>query len=423
MDLERELALHYESTIRAIENGRIGLAKRRLEAYPRFAESFLDTAAHRGVLFSASTALSASILDWPTPTQIGRYAQRAITAAMRSRNAELISEAAYVPVRFLRLSVAHKEFLFYLDMLRIYPNILSLVYDSSLVSTRDLIVDRSWRPLRDFSHYWLLAQTKDVGVDLAAKYVSLVLWTYSDLLKVAMDHGDTETFGLIGRELNRLFDSLEIHWTQTNERNALRDLVTAERRLIWFGLGAWVVRSRVLTGARMRPGQPDQKLVDLSQIGSFMEVIANNFRTIRGISDTYLQARTGHYDGTHWERWLWQTLQEGVVQTLDFDQWLTRYYSLEGLRLVMTGAKDSPRPHGQLRFYIDDIELFLREVKENPQKWTDFIPNLGTALLPGNAGMSVEQATDQFLRANRSAIQEWNRSRDNQVIQVSLERL
>ena len=421
MELERDLVLHYESTIRAIETGRLDLARRRLGAYPIFAESFLKAAADQGVQFSESAASSASMFNWPIPVQIGAYAQKAVEAAIRSQNDDLISDAAYIPVRFLRLSVEHKEFLFYLNMLRMYPRILTLAYDSSLVSIRDRIVEHSWRPLREFCHYWLLSRPKEFDSDLTARYVSLVLWTYADLLKVAMDNGDLDTFGVLGYEFNNLFDNLRIRRSQIEEPTTLSKVINSDRRLIWLGLGAWVVRSRALSGTAIRPGQPDQRLVEQSLIGRFMEVMGANSSTIKDLSETYFQAVTRQYDVTRWERWIWQTLREGVVHTIDYERWLTRYYSLEGLRLVMGGARDEPTPHHQLRFVVEDIESFLREVEQDPQKWADFVPKLRTARLPDDQEMSIGHAIEQFLEANRNAVRKWDQAREDQIISTPLD--
>ena len=419
MELERDLVLHYESTIRAIESGRIELARRRLGAYSIFAETFLEAAAHYGVHFPESEARSASLFDWPIPIQIGTYAQKAVEAAIRSQNTELMSDAAYTPIRFLRLSVQNKEFLFYLHMLRMYPRILALAYESSLESMRERIIEHSWRPLQSFCQFVLLPETKDYSRKLTARYASHLLWTYSDLLKVAMDHGDPDTFGLLGVKLNHLITT--IRRTEIGASTPLSKVINSEPRLIWFGLATWVVRSRALSGTRMRPGQSDQRLVDLSLVGQFMEVIGVKFSAIRELSDTYFQALTQQYDLTRWESWIWQTQQEGFVQAIDYEQWLTRYYALEGLRLVIGGARDNPSPHYRLRFSVESIESFLREVEQDPQKWVDFIPGLQTQPLPEDQGMSIQQAIEQFLSANSSSVQDWEQAREDRVISASLD--
>ena len=307
MDLERELALHHEATLRAVETGRVDLAENRLKAYVEFAKAFLDAAAKREVRFSAQASRSVTMMDWPTPTQIGQHAWDGVAAAIRSGNRKMILAAAYLPVRFLDMSVRKEDFLFYWKMLRMYPYILSLAYSSDQTGTRELIVDLAWRYLREYSAYSLIGQTKNTETETRNKYLTLVLWTFSDLLKVAMDHSDVETFGLLGRELNLLFDGLQAYRLRDSELEEMMKLINTERSLIWFGLGAWVSRSHVLSETKQAPGQPDQKLVDPSQITAFLEVIAPNFTNIRDLSWAYLKAQDRQFHGSHWENWLWQT--------------------------------------------------------------------------------------------------------------------
>ena len=419
MGFERDLALHYESTMRAIETGRIDLARRRLMAYPVFAESFLKAAADHGVQFSESAAQSVSLADWPTAIQLEAYSHKGIEAAIRSQNVELISVAAYIPFQFLEMSVRHKDFLFYSNMLRVFSSILTLAYDSSLVSVRDRIIEHSWRPLADFCKYSLLRITDDY--DLTARYASLVLWTYSDLLKVTLDHGDPDTFKVLGYELNHLFDNLAIRGPQIDGTTSLSQLLSSEKRLIWFGLGAWVVRSNALCGTDMRPGQPDQRLVDLSLIGRFMEVIGANSSRLRTLSETYSQALIRKYGALRWEQWILQTFRDRTIHAIDFDRWLTSYYSLCGLRMVIEGREEVVFPHQQLRFQVREIESFLREVEQAPQKWVDFVPMLQTVPLRRERELSVGQAIERFLEANRLAVQEWERDSEDQLISAPLD--
>ena len=338
MGFERDITLHYESTMRAIEVGRVDLARRRLMAYPVFAESFLKAAADHGVQFTESAAQSVSLADWPTAIQLEAYAHKGIEAAIRSQNVELISVAAYIPFQFLEMSVRHRDFLFYSNMLRVFPSMLTLAYDSSLVSVRDRIIEHSWRPLADFCRYSLLRITETS--DLTTRYASLVLWTYSDLLKVTLDHGDPNTFEVLGYELNHLFDNLAIRSFQGDDTTSLSQFLSFQTRLIWLGLGAWVVRSNALSGTVMRPGQPDQRLVDPSLIGKFMEIIGPNSPRLRTLSETYSQSLLRLYGASRWEQWTLQTFRERTIHAIDFDRWLTGFYSLRGLRIVMEGGAE-----------------------------------------------------------------------------------
>ena len=83
MNLERELDLHKEATIRAIETGRVTLVERRLGAYVDFASSFLDAAKEQGVRFTAEAAKSVTFLDWPTATSIEHGIWASVAAGVK----------------------------------------------------------------------------------------------------------------------------------------------------------------------------------------------------------------------------------------------------------------------------------------------------------------------------------------------------
>ena len=222
MDIEQELASHRDATLRAIESGRVDLAKRRLEAYVNFAEAFLEAATKEGIKFSQEYTRSVSFLDWPTATQIIEGAYDGIMAAVKSDNHEIIANAASLPIQFMRMSVQKEDFLFYHRMIRIYPHMLWQSYNLRSASTRDTLVNQSWRYLRDFTVFSLTKLLENKDENIQRRFILLVLWTFSDLMKVALDHDDVSTFGMLGRELNMLFDHLNHHSIpNNNEGNSL----------------------------------------------------------------------------------------------------------------------------------------------------------------------------------------------------------
>lgn len=423
MDFERELALHHNATIRAIDTGRVDLAKQRLTAYVRFAEAFLDVAAKEEVHYSVQTARNVTMMDWPTPTQIGQYVWDGVTAAIQSGNRELITSAAHLLISFLEMSIAKQNYLFYPKTLRMFPYVLSRAYNSELISTRELIIDSAWRNLQIFSAYFLVGQTSHFEPETRNQLLSLVLWTFSDLLKVAMDESDVETFGLLGRELNLLFDGLDVYGLQSDDLNEVTKLVSTERNLVWFGLGAWVTRSQVLSDSSQAPGQPDQKLVDPSRTAEFLPIIGKTFTSLRDLAKTHDEARYRGDPDLPWERWLWQTLTEREVHSVDFGQWLTWFYAVQGLRLSKADhptASDIPIPHRELQYRINDLDNIVEQLRENPAKWSSFFPFVEATQI-SDQGMTLERAAEYFLEANRLAVREWQHARDNQIILAPLD--
>ena len=420
IDLERELARHSESTIRAIDSGRIDLAKRRLAAYPRFARAFLEAAAERGVFFSDESAPSVSILDWPTPLQIADYAKRGAMAAVGTQNSELVSEGAYLPAHFLELSVTHRDFLFYTEMSRLYPRILSLAYESPIAGTRQQMVDLSWSPLSDFCRYRLVPLLGDRALDEASSYVSQTLGVFSDLMDVAMNHSDPETFSLLGREMDRLFETLATH---RSPNEILRDLIHFERneRLqIWFESGAWSTHSRVMAEGSPAPSPSEREIVEESQIDRFFNEATKRFHTLGDLSQAYFQSLHRHSRGALWRRWVRESLTDGRPRRDVFDQLRNRFYCLAGLRLVMAGKIDPISPHRETRFRKEAIESVLNEVRQSPERWTKFLPAAETADLSESPPMTLEWATERFSRLYNSAIGRWDFLREEQILEASI---
>ena len=103
------------------------------------------------------------------------------------------------------------------------------------------------------------------------------------------------------------------------------------------------------------------------------------------------------------------------------DQFRMRYYSLEGLRMVLHGVRDNPSPHHILRSSIDSIEFFLREVEQDADRWGDFVPNLMGVTLIDSEPPLIKTAVERFLTLNRTAIDNLERYKEEEVVASALD--
>ena len=425
MDIEEELALHYESTIRAIDTGRVEVAKRRLNAYHRFAESFLGMAAEKGVSFSDESAPSVSLSEWPVPLQIAEYAKNGVLAAISTQNSELVWEGATAPIGFLELSVKYGDFLFFLEMLRLYPRILSLAYESEVERVRRNTIDLSWQPLVQFCRFRLLLLFDRHSRDQAWHYVSRILWTFADLMEVAMDQSDFETFDVLGRELDRLFDDFSLNDSNIHDPGLLSQLVRNERQLIWFELGAWAVRNRVPAEGTQAPRHFGQDALSSSQTDRLLNEIANRFPNLGILSRAYFATIEGHSLETYRRRWLRETVRETLVEIGTIrnvaNWWLTWFYCLVGIRLVMAGHSGRPGLHANLRHHIEDLQLALNQILDSPRTWESFLHIGSTAGFPERSLLTLKQAIEHFVDLHRNAISQWDYMRQEVVSQAPLD--
>lgn len=416
MEIERELAAHHSATLRAIETGRVKLAERRLKAYVKFANAFLDAAAKRGVTFSAEAAQSVEMLDWPTATQIIDHAYDDVLAAVRSGNSELIATAAIIPIDFMKMSAGRGDFLFYRRLAQLYPAILAVSYTLDASSVRRLVADRSWRYLREFADYFLPKLVEAHEQQTREQYVSLLLWAFGDLLKVSMDHSDPDAFGTIGREMNSLFDHLEISGLSPELAQPLRSYIAKERGLIWFGLGAWITRGHALADAPREPGQPDLKVIDRGHTPDFFNIVQANFPNIKHMASVYQEAYLRGFGVSAWARWIMSTLTERQVHSIDFGRWLTLFYVVLGLRLSKSGAlsaADIPDPYRDLQFRLSEIREQVNKIRSEQHVWGKLVHWLAAQPVSGSVD---ESYWNYFLFANQAAVDEWRRRRDDEII-------
>ena len=421
----QELDRHGKFTLRAIESGRVDVALRRMKAYIGFAESFLGTASSRALRFSEAGSLPVSLYDWPIPVQIGRLAREAVVAAVGSQNAELFSYATELPVRIMEKSVRHGEFFFYLEMLETYADLLSLSYQSILASSRGLIVKYSRDPLRRFCNSWLIQQTEEYQPRLRARYVSRALWVYHELMRVAMDRQDPDTFGILAREFRDLFEGRRRLGRSGDLPRDLREVVSIDRRQVWFELGAWAARGSSLGGGGSRDDQSEGPIIDDLLVPQFLSHIGPRARTLKELSEAYLRSISLHDDISLVEHGNEGTAERLVFQPPAVERWRARHYALEGTRLVLGGAKDNPSEHQLLRFGMDEIESMAEELKDTPRRWSHFIPNLGITPTSEGETLSVDtavsNAVDWFVEANRSAIRAWDCAREDNIIAADLD--
>jgi hypothetical protein len=416
VDIERELTQHHISTLRAIDTGRVGLAIRRLEAYVKFAQAFLDAASKRGITFNFDASRSVSMMDWRMPIMIIENANDGIIAALRTGNRELILAATVIPLQFMKMSVEKTDFLFYRKISQVYPRMLYVSYSAELKSEKEIIVERSWKRLKEFAQYYLPKLTATHEDDIRKQFSFLLMQRFESLMKVAMDHNDTATFAQIGKELDSLFHDLEIFGLTADSVSSLENYATKEKLNIWFGFGAWLLRSFVSRDIQLEPGSPNPKLVDSAKISTFFEIVSRKFKNIKQLSTTYLGALAREHGSSEWHSWLMDTLPQGQAHFIGYDRWLTYFYVVMGLRLSKVGnldIYDIPEPARDLEYRMNDIREYVKQIKANQQNWAVLIPRL--------ASQSTTENTDEtywnyLLSANEAAVTEWTRLREEEII-------
>lgn len=408
-DIYQELEWHKIATLRAIETGHVSMAKRRLDSYVLFSETFLRELDLRGIKFSSEQAQSVSYLDWPFAVQMVRHIHEVVLAALDTGNREMIWTVLYQPIRFMKISVHVTDFLFFKRMLRIYPMALARSYNLPLGDVRSLVVDRSWRYLFEFSDLVFPQVSQELAQPTATMFLSDILWTFNDLLKVTIDHDDVDTYVDIGRELDRLLGWLRyetrVPW---QSREAMKE-VDRQRQLVWFGLGSWLVRANIVEPNKTVL-QEAKQTVNPSHLPALLQPAMARCNRIRDLSQVYVNALQFE-DKTVWDQWILEGLPEGEVHSVDFPRWLTYFYCVQGIKLVLPkdgDVADMPIPDEHLKHRLDDIRVICEAIGNNPSKWVRIITN--------------EQIANwkSFVNLNEQAVAVYESHRQDKIIESPL---
>lgn len=375
-DIYQELEWHKIATLRAIQTGHMPMAKRRLDSYVLFSETFLKELDSRGIKFTSEQAQSVSYLDWPFAVQIIRHIHEVVLAALDTGNREMMATVLYQPIRFMRMSIRITDFLFFKRMLRIYPMALARSYGLPSEDVRILVVDRSWRYLSEFSNLVFPQLSQELDQERTPMFLSDIVWTFNDLLKVTIDHDDVDNYLKIGRELDRLFGWLRYETKVPWQRREVMREVDRERQLVWFGVGSWLARANiiepkdtVLHGAK--------QTVSRLHLPAFLQPVTARYSRIRDLSQVYVDALQFE-DKAVWDQWILEGLPEGEVHSVDFPRWLTYFYCVQGIRLILPrdgDVADMPVADERLKYKRDDIRAICEAISNNPSKWVRIITN------------------------------------------------
>ena len=299
-DFETRLSRHNQATIAAITNGRTSVAKRRMEAYPRFALAFLEETEAQGIRFPYENAINASYLDGPAAFEIVKYAHRAILAAIRSDDVALITTGAYLPLDFLQGSITHKDFLFYLEILKVYPNILKLAYELESTSTRSSIIDLSWQPLREFSQ-WFSTSYSNRGAlqDISAEYALEVLWCLVELMRLMLGQRDFQTLSRLSEAVEQISSHISKPFGSNHMSDTERTKLTKGRSRLWLSFAADITATLSSTNRDLIP------LGYAIELRRLLRPVEATFPNMESLTECYVDSLSISLHEPHWRMWIW----------------------------------------------------------------------------------------------------------------------
>ncbi len=149
---------------------------------------------------------------------------------------------------------------------------------------------------------------------------------------------------------------------------------------------------------------------------AFFEEISRKFSSINQLARVYIGALSRENISSPWHSWEMETLKEGEVHSINFRRWLIHFYTTMGIRLSKEGSPsidDIPDPSRDLELWMKDIQENVANIKTEQQNWAPLIPQL--SIKPVEKEFN-ETYWDYFLSANETAVEEWKRRREDEII-------
>ncbi|MEM2129180.1 MAG: hypothetical protein QXZ70_01135, partial [Candidatus Bathyarchaeia archaeon] len=250
----------------AIRNGNVTKLERVLDVYLSLLESFLEQTSAYGIHYDSKTARSELDFGWRQIFRVIASFEHAIEYAFKQGDLEIISVMVYFPIKVLNLAYHYNDHFLTQRFIPIFRFIYFLGSKVTDARIAGFAVDRSWRYLADMSlhiRYLLENVTEVERADSLKDYLVEILLTFNNLLKIAMDNKDLESFKKFGFALDNILKHFEPEISVFNvqvklgdprlsqgESNALniqlklgKGLIEAKeslentKKLIWFGLG------------------------------------------------------------------------------------------------------------------------------------------------------------------------------------------
>lgn len=424
--------------ITAIEEKKLGKIEELIKTYISLSETFLESlnACGGGYTYEQARKERGEIMGgWNEIRWLSESIREVFIKATQSHDQEIIRDIAYLPVAIAIRSIKAGDQFVYQEFLKFPSYLYWLALKEENKDTREFMVDRSWRHLKEMSDYYIEYQLKRKAsdVDSIKKYRDFtipIFIAFQNLLKTAFDKRDFESFQAFLNKFSELYHDFEPHneypsaehlkqslnWTQdSSEKEAISKKVEVQeekekaakdiqlkKRQVIFGLSAWIFE-------QYRNSPSDEALV------KFYTDIANRLpNSLPELTELYASSRQFETE-RFWDWDNWEMIPDGGVQSIDFHSKLDRLYCVKAL-LILKGMTDEVigsivLPHSRdLAYLAEDrpnsntLINMLDTIVANPAQWNFILPQPAIEKIPalktllGKARAAQEKSEEEYLK-------------------------
>lgn len=424
--------------ITAIEAKKLGRIEELSKTYSGLADSFLEAinACGGGYTYEQARKERGAFLGgWNEVRWLSESIREILIKATQTRDREIIREVAYLPVHIATKAIKFGDQYVYQEFLT-FPSLLYWLSDKQESDVKELMIDRSWRHLKEMSDFYIEHQLKRKALDVKTiekykEYTIPIFTAFQNLLKVAFDRNNIEEFTEFLSKFASLYEDLEEDFRfpraehlkfdlertsdpqikadlerrieiQEARESAAKDIKEKKSQVV-FGITAWILE-------QYRNKKEDELFKSF-----YTESVNRLPNTLLELTVLFISSRT--FETEHFWNWdNWELIPDGGVQSIDFHSKLDRLYCVRALNILAnlsdTNINAIILPHSRdLAFQADDNpnnrSLFnvLDALNANSADWKFVLSDNAISKIPNlkellrKARKAQESAEEKFLES------------------------
>jgi len=298
--------------------------------------------------------------------------------SIKSNDFEMIKTVAYLPFVFMRKAVDNKDHLVFQEFLYFSQILYARGYEMQKngdLRTSELVLDRTWRYLKEFCDYHLepkLENVEDYPIEDFKDFSIYLLKTFQYLLKATLDNQDLNNFKKFLSVVNRLFKNLNHNYYRKNKEKGQEvfDFIDGKRSEMIFGLASWILHLYFSNkeNARIKEFLNEIKSALPQDIVKFTDIFLS-------VHDFKVEDFWG------WDHWELSMHEEGEVHSIQILEKIERLYVVHALSLIRSKTQEEldqiKLPYNRdMAFLADgtrDLMKTIKNVEENPDNWSDLL--------------------------------------------------
>jgi hypothetical protein len=405
-EMKLEIAGLEGQFIDAIKNDRSDKVIELTKTYINLAESFLEAISCYGGGYSYEDAKKERgeiFGGWNEVQWITDSIRDIFEKATRSDDRKIVLNVAYLPIAIAIRAIKYRDQYLFQEFIRFPVQLYYLATKETRDDIKDLIIDRSWRYLKEISDYYIENQltrkvTDVMSVKQYADFTTPIFQAFQDLLKASFDKRDFSSFSIFLATFVKLYnrdiaynhhsaEHLEqsLLWvTDPNEQEAIRKRVEVEKEREKAIKDIRLKKKQIIFGLSSLFFEKWRKnLADESVKQFYVEASKHLPSNLPELTSLYQSSRTHEVERV-WNWDSWESIPDGEVHIIDVHTKQDHLYCIKALKIL--APMDSAAASGitlptsrDFAFLVEDrtdgntIIPFLKEIKSHPENWTGIL--------------------------------------------------